>query len=57
VTGFLFGTAVGAAIYQPPVYYYNPPVYYSPPPMCRYEQYVSDQWGRTYMRSVVAPCR
>ena len=52
VTGFLFGTALGAAIYQPPVYSYGPPVYYTappPPPMCRYERYVTDRWGRTYL--------
>ena len=55
-TGFLFGTAFGAALYQPPVYNYNPPVYYQPP-MCRYERYVTDQWGRTYVDSYVAPCR
>ena len=59
VTGLLFGAALGAAIYQPPVYSYGPPVYYNPPPppMCRYERYVTDQWGRTYLECFAAPCR
>ena len=57
VTGFLFGTALGAAISPPPVYNYGPPVYYNQPAMCRYERYVTGQWGRTYVESFVAPCR
>ena len=59
VTGFLFGTALGAAIAQPPVYSYSPPAYYyaPQPPMCRYERYVTDQWGRTYREYYAAPCR
>lgn len=56
-TGFLFGTALGAAIYQPPVYRYGPPVYYSQPRMCRYERYMTDQWGQTYLEYFAAPCR
>jgi len=56
-TGFLFGTALGAAIYQPPVYNYSQPAYYYQPPMCRYERYVTDQWGRTYLEYFAAPCR